>query len=131
MTSVPAVAIVGMSGRFPGAASLDQYWDNLVGGVCSIADFTTEELLAAGVARSELPSVGPDESFLDLDGHSLLAMRLLIRMRSRLGREIGIRDLFRAPTASGLARLLDGQDTRDWAQFTPSIRPQQLPLSHG
>lgn len=78
-----------------------------------------------------LRSVGPDESFLDLGGHSLLAMRLLVRLRSRLGREIGIRDLFGAPTASGLARLLDDQDTRDWEQFTPSIRPQQLPLSHG
>jgi Beta-ketoacyl synthase, N-terminal domain len=31
-----AVAIIGMSGRFPGAGDIDQFWDNLVAGVESI-----------------------------------------------------------------------------------------------
>jgi len=54
MTDAPAVAIVGMSGRFPGAPDLARYWDNLRDGVCSISDFDDEELLAAGVAPEEL-----------------------------------------------------------------------------
>ncbi|HET9138669.1 polyketide synthase, partial [Actinophytocola sp.] len=43
------VAIVGMSGRFPGADDVDQLWDNLAAGVGAIRDLTEDELLAAGV----------------------------------------------------------------------------------
>ncbi|SEH00069.1 Phosphopantetheine attachment site [Nonomuraea solani] len=58
MTDVPAVAIVGMSGRFPGARDLGEFWRNLREGVCSIADFTEEELLADGVDAAELRGPG-------------------------------------------------------------------------
>jgi acyl transferase domain-containing protein/acyl carrier protein len=44
-----AIAIVGLSGRFPGAADLDAFWRNLRDGVESIATFTDEELAQAGV----------------------------------------------------------------------------------
>ncbi|MEK8051132.1 SDR family NAD(P)-dependent oxidoreductase [Ideonella sp. DXS22W] len=44
-----AVAIVGWAGRYPGAAHLDQLWDNLRGGVESVRFFTRDELLAAGL----------------------------------------------------------------------------------
>ncbi len=40
----PAIAIVGMAGRFPGAASADELWRNLCGGVESISFLTDEEL---------------------------------------------------------------------------------------
>ncbi|MEW5926515.1 MAG: amino acid adenylation domain-containing protein [Gemmatimonadota bacterium] len=43
------VAIVGMSGRFPGAATVEEFWRNLRGGVDCITRFSEEELLAAGV----------------------------------------------------------------------------------
>jgi len=43
------IAIVGMSGRFPGASDLDQFWRNLSDGVESIARFTDQELREAGV----------------------------------------------------------------------------------
>ena len=39
-----AIAIIGMSGRFPGAANVDEFWQNLVNGVDSISRFTEEEL---------------------------------------------------------------------------------------
>jgi acyl transferase domain-containing protein len=42
------VAIVGMSGRFPGARDLDELWRNLRDGVESITFFTPQELIAAG-----------------------------------------------------------------------------------
>jgi len=38
------VAIVGMSGRFPGARNVDQFWRNLQGGVESITHFNEAEL---------------------------------------------------------------------------------------
>jgi acyl transferase domain-containing protein/acyl carrier protein len=66
MTDAPAAAIVGMSGRFPGARDLAEYWRNLRAGVCSIADFREEELLADGVDPGELRSPGyvPSKGFL-------------------------------------------------------------------
>ena len=40
----PAIAIVGISGRFPGAKSVDAFWENLKHGVESISRFTDTEL---------------------------------------------------------------------------------------
>ena len=54
MTRNPAIAIVGMAGRFPGAPDLAKFWQNLKNGVESIRPFTDAELLAAGVSREEL-----------------------------------------------------------------------------
>src|SRR5262245_28903518 len=46
---IDGIAIIGMAGRFPGASSLDAFWDNLRNGVESISVFSEEELAAAGV----------------------------------------------------------------------------------
>ena len=48
------VAVVGMSGRFPGARDVDSFWENIRQGVESIAQFSAAELAASGVARSIL-----------------------------------------------------------------------------
>ncbi len=48
------VAIVGMACRFPGAKDVDEFWNNLKGGVESISFFTDEELRASGVPASTL-----------------------------------------------------------------------------
>ncbi len=47
--SLEGIAIIGMSGRFPGAKNIDEFWRNLRDGVESISFFTDEELKAAGV----------------------------------------------------------------------------------
>ncbi len=49
-----AFAIIGMSGRFPGAETVDDFWRNLRDGVESRHVFTDEELAAEGVSRSNL-----------------------------------------------------------------------------
>ena len=38
------IAIIGMSGRFPGAKNISEYWQNLENGVESIHFYTQEEL---------------------------------------------------------------------------------------
>ncbi|MBD3385839.1 acyltransferase domain-containing protein [candidate division KSB1 bacterium] len=48
------IAIVGMSGRFPGAEDIDQLWNNLVESKESIRFFTDDELLEAGIEKSVL-----------------------------------------------------------------------------
>ena len=43
------IAVVGMAGRFPGARTIQTFWNNLRNGVESVTSFTDEELLAAQV----------------------------------------------------------------------------------
>ncbi|MEV6412253.1 amino acid adenylation domain-containing protein [Kribbella sp. NPDC051718] len=45
---VEPVAVVGLAGRFPGASSVDEFWENLLGGVESVRRFSDEELKEAG-----------------------------------------------------------------------------------
>src|SRR4029453_3619936 len=51
------IAIVGMSGRFPGARNVDEFWHNLAEGVESIVRLLDQEILASGVPASCLSDV--------------------------------------------------------------------------
>src|ERR1700730_3500166 len=52
------IAIVGMSGRFPGAESVEEFWANLVAGRESISFFNDEDLAASGLDVAELKRRG-------------------------------------------------------------------------
>ena len=56
--SLEPIAIIGMTGRFPGARSLDQFWRNLRDGVESVSFFTRDELAAEGVDPGMLSEPG-------------------------------------------------------------------------
>jgi acyl transferase domain-containing protein len=43
------LAVIGLSGRFPGAPDLDTFWHNLCQGQETITFFTDEELAQAGI----------------------------------------------------------------------------------
>ncbi len=45
-----SIAIIGLAGRFPGAATIEAFWSNLAEGVESITFFSEEELRHSGVA---------------------------------------------------------------------------------
>ncbi len=64
----------------------------------------TEELLA-GIWCAALgrPWVSPDESFHEAGGHSLVALRVVSRVRETLRVELTLRDLFDAPSLAALA----------------------------
>lgn len=51
---VEQIAVIGMAGRFPDAATVEQYWQNLRLGRNSVTKFTDEELLARGVKEEIL-----------------------------------------------------------------------------
>ncbi|MER6098502.1 condensation domain-containing protein [Streptomyces sp. NPDC001728] len=82
-----------------------------------------------------LERLGADDNFFRSGGHSLLAGKLMNRVRAVLGREAGIRDLFLAPTPAGLARRMEerggGAGKRPALRPVPAAeRPERLPLSY-
>ncbi|AFZ01576.1 type I polyketide synthase [Calothrix sp. PCC 6303] len=52
--SIEGIAIIGMSGRFPGANNVESFWQNLCNGVESLSFFSHAELVEAGVPASLL-----------------------------------------------------------------------------
>ncbi len=62
-----AIAIVGMSGRFPGSPDLDAFWRGLRDGAFAVSSFSQRQLLAAGVAPQEVrdPRYVPARGVLD------------------------------------------------------------------
>ena len=48
------IAVVGLSGRFPGARHLDEFWDRLCEGAELVTFFSDEELLRRGVDQTAL-----------------------------------------------------------------------------
>ncbi|MFF9259516.1 amino acid adenylation domain-containing protein [Streptomyces longwoodensis] len=80
-------------------------------------------------------SVGIDVNFFDLGGDSLLATRLLARLRHDTGAEIPITALFGTPTPAALAARL-AADSADPSDALPrpvlgaAVRPERVPLSY-
>ncbi|NGN70069.1 amino acid adenylation domain-containing protein, partial [Streptomyces sp. A7024] len=77
-----------------------------------------------------LEQVGAEASFFDLGGDSLLAMRLVARIRAVLDVELSIRALFASPTVAEVARLVDDADGETRVALRPQPRPDVLPLSY-
>jgi acyl transferase domain-containing protein len=48
------VAVVGMAARFPGANSVEAFWENVRNGVDAVSDLTDDELREVGVSEEEL-----------------------------------------------------------------------------
>ncbi|MFE9409896.1 beta-ketoacyl synthase N-terminal-like domain-containing protein [Streptomyces sp. NPDC006704] len=63
-----AVAIIAMSGRFPGAADVDELWRAVVAGEEGRTSYTDEELAAAGVPEELLSDPAYVKSGFPVDG---------------------------------------------------------------
>ena len=91
-----------------------------------------EELLVgiyAKVLGVEPPQlIGVDESFFDLGGDSLSAMRLIAAVNTGLDAGLSVRTLFEAPTVAQLAPRIGGDEGR-LEPLTAGERPAVVPLS--
>ena len=88
-----------------------------------------EEILAGIYAQVlGVERVGADDSFFDLGGDSLSAMRLIAAVNSGLNADLAVRTLFEAPTVAQLAPRIG----RDQGRLEPLVaveRPAVVPLS--
>ncbi|MCK1798056.1 amino acid adenylation domain-containing protein [Streptomyces sp. XM4193] len=74
---------------------------------------------------------GPDDDFFTMGGHSLLAMRLANRLRSTLGIEVALRDVFDHPTPAALAAaVLPREAVRAPLEGRERTPGERLPLSY-
>jgi acyl transferase domain-containing protein len=53
-TNGSEIAIIALTGRFPGAKNIDEFWENLQMGRESISFFTDEELLSSGISSTTI-----------------------------------------------------------------------------
>ena len=88
-----------------------------------------EEILAGIYAQVlGLERVGVDDSFFDLGGDSLSAMRVIAAINTGLDAGLAVRALFDAPTVAQLAPRIGGDAGRR-APLVAGERPAVVPLS--
>ncbi|MFT4199146.1 amino acid adenylation domain-containing protein, partial [Gordonia sp. (in: high G+C Gram-positive bacteria)] len=74
--------------------------------------------------------VSATESFFDIGGNSLSAMRVVARAGEALGVELSVRDLFDAPTVRGLVAGAAGRGDTLEPVTAVDPRPELVPLSY-
>jgi natural product biosynthesis luciferase-like monooxygenase protein len=78
-----------------------------------------EEALAALWSELlEVERVGRRDNFFESGGHSLLAMQLVGRMRTRFGVDLPLKNLFEHPTVAGLAETIEALS---WVAVPPRL----------
>ncbi|WP_167355059.1 non-ribosomal peptide synthetase [Nocardia africana] len=90
-----------------------------------------EEILTAIYAHTlGLDRVGVDDSFFDLGGDSLSAMRLIAAINTTLDTDLSVRTVFDTPTVARLASRIEGAGSSRLPRLVPVERPAAIPLSY-
>jgi amino acid adenylation domain-containing protein len=92
---------------------------------------TPEEILIAAAFSEVLGTerVGAHDDFFAAGGNSLSAARAVARIREVSGRDLGVGDLFDAPTPATLAERLATSAGRSGPALGELARPERIPLS--
>jgi thioesterase domain-containing protein/acyl carrier protein len=75
----------------------------------------------AQVLRQPGLDIGAQDDFFTLGGHSILAIRLLVKISEVFQLKMNARDLFRYPTLRGLARHIDDMALTPGKEWSPLV----------
>ncbi|MFN8024434.1 MAG: amino acid adenylation domain-containing protein [Acidimicrobiales bacterium] len=89
-----------------------------------LADVTGAIVQDCFASVLKLDEVGADESFFDLGGHSLMAMKLIERLHRAVGRRLTLGELHHAPTPRAISALLKGQQEGPVYEHLLPIQPK-------
>lgn len=99
---------------------------------------TEKQLAALWQDVLGIESVGVEDHFFEIGGHSLLAVRLLTRIEKEFGSTLSLSTLFSAPTIAHQAELLDTahvMETQPFSSLVPlnpgGARPRLYCIHHG
>ncbi|PNQ41088.1 hybrid non-ribosomal peptide synthetase/type I polyketide synthase, partial [Ralstonia solanacearum] len=89
------------------------------------------EVALAGIWQTLLgvERVGRHDDFFALGGHSLQAVRLVAQVRTQLGAELGLTELFAQPSLSAVAQAIVRGQGNALPAITAADRSEALPLS--
>ncbi|MFT4199145.1 amino acid adenylation domain-containing protein, partial [Gordonia sp. (in: high G+C Gram-positive bacteria)] len=121
--------VLGSAGKLDRRALPAPVFDDLAGEY--VAPATDAERAVADVFADVLgvEQVGVTDSFFDIGGTSLSAMRVVARAGEALGVELSVRDLFDAPTVRDLVAAAGGAGGALAPITATSPRPAQIPLT--
>jgi enterobactin synthetase component F len=118
---VPALPLTA-SGKTDRRALAEQHPPVAEAGVETVPAGLLEERMCRLVADVlDLPLVGPDDDFFALGGDSLSVLRLVALLAEETGAALGLADVFAAPTAAELARLVAHGSPGDGAEETGEL----------
>lgn len=82
------------------------------------------EQVIAGLWQEVLPvgEIGRDDNFFDLGGHSLLLMKVNLKLKHQFRKDIPLVEMFKYPTISTLAGFLSGQSNGDTSNSLQKIQ---------
>jgi natural product biosynthesis luciferase-like monooxygenase protein len=96
------------NGKLDRKALLKAEGSYVAGAVFAPPETPTEQTLASLWAEVlRIDRIGLNDNFFELGGHSLLAMHIISRVRGAMSIQLPLRELFAAPTLSGLAARID------------------------
>jgi acyl carrier protein len=115
------------NGKVDRRALPDPDWARPALATTYLAPQTTLEQTIADIWREvlQVEQVGLYDNFFDLGGHSLALIRVHQALQARLGREIAVLDLFKAPTVSLLADSLAQPSRPDSAEDAQRQDPDE------
>ena len=83
-----------------------------------------KKLASIFAATLGLPSIGMDDGFFDMGGHSLLTLQLLSSVREELGVELPLASLFTAGTVAEFSRMVSEAEKTPEASVLVPIRTE-------
>jgi amino acid adenylation domain-containing protein len=104
--------------------------EGAVSRVAAVAPRTATEEMVMGVFSDVLKRAdfGVFENFFDLGGHSLMAARIMARLRAASSRDLPLRVLFERQTVSGLAEAIDALAWLASSKQAPAVAGNRMEI---